>query len=84
MAVTQLGLRLDECTLQSLPRRPVRTPASARAGVCVPAPSDSPIGPIAGALAMLPRLARARGWTSAPALNYRADHVVAFLASPHR
>jgi SAM-dependent methyltransferase len=40
---------------------------------------DAPSGRIARALRLLPGLSRARHWTSAPALNYRADHVVAFF-----
>jgi len=43
---------------------------------------SSPNGRIAGILERLPRLGNARQWTTAPALNYRNDHVVAILNRP--
>jgi SAM-dependent methyltransferase len=81
----QLGLQMDEVQRCSHYRvafgERVRQRAQAFAYNTF---KDAPSGPIAGALRMIPGLARARGWTSAPALNYGADHVVAFLASPNR
>jgi hypothetical protein len=42
----------------------------------------SPNGAWAHILRALPRLSAAASWTTAPAIDYRADHVVAFLARP--
>jgi SAM-dependent methyltransferase len=44
----------------------------------------APSGIIARVLRHLPPISRADRWTTAPALTYRDDHVVAFLASPKR
>ena len=43
---------------------------------------DAPSGLTAGVLRRLPGVSRAAGWTNAPALTYRDDHVVAFLVRP--
>lgn len=43
---------------------------------------SSPNGPVARILMRLPPLGNARHWTTAPALNYRNDHIVAFLNRP--
>ena len=81
----QLGLRLDDVQRCSHYRIAFAERLRQRVqAFAYDAFKDSPSGPIAGALRMMPGLSRARGWTSAPALNYRADHVVAFLASPNR
>jgi len=81
----KLGLRLDEVQRCSHYRVAFTERLRQRAqAFAYDAFKDSPSGPLAGALRMMPGLARARRWTSAPALNYRADHIVAFLASPNR
>jgi SAM-dependent methyltransferase len=43
---------------------------------------DSPRGPLARVLRWVPRLSAAQHWTTAPALGYRADHMVAILERP--
>lgn len=45
---------------------------------------SAPSGPVARVLRLLPRLSNAARWTTAPALNYRRDHVVAFFTRPQR
>jgi SAM-dependent methyltransferase len=45
---------------------------------------SSPSGPVAQALRLVPRLGNVPRWTTAPALNYRQDHVVAFLDRLHQ
>ena len=66
-----------------------RVPLSERLRQCVQAFAyrrfrSSPDGLIARTLERLPRLGNARQWATAPALNYRSDHVVAFLNRPPR
>lgn len=45
---------------------------------------DAPAGAAARMLRLVPRLSRAERWSNAPALNYRDDHLVVFLARPNR
>ena len=81
----QLGLRLDEVQRCSHYRVALTERLRQRAqAFAYHAFKDAPSGPIAAVLGVMPGLSRARGWTCAPALNYRADHVVAFLASSNR
>ena len=81
----QLGLRLDDVQRCSHYRVAFTERLRQRArAFAYDTFKDAPSGPIAAALGMMPGLGRARGWTSAPALTYRADHVVAFLVSPNR
>ena len=80
----QLALRLDEVSRCSHYRVPFTDRALQRVkAFAYDAFKDAPSGPIARALRLTPGLSRARHWACAPALNYRADHVVAFLASPN-
>ncbi len=81
---SQLGLRLDQVHACSH----YHVPLAERLRQRVQAFGyqqfrSSPTGPIAQVLGRLPRIANARHWTTAPALNYRNDHVVAFLTRPH-
>ena len=76
----QLDLRLDavhRCShYQVAFRERLRQRAQAFA---YDAFKDAPSGPIARGLRLVTGLSRARHWPAAPALNYRADHLVAFL-----
>jgi SAM-dependent methyltransferase len=77
---SQLRLRLDEVQRCSHYQLAIAERVRQRVqGFAYDAFKDAPSGAIARVLRRLPGLSRARHWPSAPALTYRADHVVAFL-----
>ena len=81
----QLGLRVDEvrrCSHYDVGwRERLRQRAQAFAYDVF---RSSPQGLTAGLLRWVPRLSNAAAWPTAPAIDYRADHVVAFLTRPNR